>query len=44
MADDVVRLSEQFVLVEAADFDKAGVDVGDAALGVRLRDDGLAFL
>jgi len=44
MAHNIVRLAQQFLLAEAADFDEARIDIGDPALGIGLRDDGLACL
>jgi len=37
---DVVRLAQQLILGETADFHEVGVDVSDAALGVGHRHDG----
>lgn len=35
MADDVVMLSEQFVLFESADADEIGIHVGDVTVEIR---------
>jgi hypothetical protein len=44
VANDAVRLAEQFSLREPGDMLKDGIRIGDAALEIRLRDDDLALV